>query len=177
MSLGAVLKVLSGSGTSGMVGPGVGARRCDKQLLMSVDDREGCHPSVLEPCSVSGENLCQVKLLVNTKEDNKPQWPDSRRLQRFRCNSWVPESLLNDFLAWFGASSHKPVGIALHTQSFFELSGWAMSCCVALLGYDARGFYLLLFVWVLFTLWNAWKKCRSWSSICCFFSVMWLLWV
>jgi len=51
----------------------VGARRCDKQLLMSVDDREGCHPSVLEPCSVSGENLCQVKLLVNTKEDNKPQ--------------------------------------------------------------------------------------------------------
>lgn len=73
MSLDAVLKVLNGNSMSGMVGPGVGARRYDKQLLMSVDDREGCHPSALKPYSVSGENLCQVKLLVNTKEDNEPE--------------------------------------------------------------------------------------------------------
>lgn len=182
MSLGAVLKVLNGNGMSGMVGPGVGARRYDKQLLMSVDDREGCRPSALKPCSVSGENLCQVKLPMNTEEDNKPEWPDSRRWQRFWCNSWVPESLLIDFLAWFGASSHKTVGYcsphsvcsdcsrAIWAEAYFELSGWAVFCCVALLGCDTRGFYLLPFVWVLFTLWNAWKRCCSWSSTCCFFS-------
>lgn len=48
-----------------MVGPGVGARNCcDKQLLMSVDDRENCNPCVLKPCSVSEEDLCQVKMAV-----------------------------------------------------------------------------------------------------------------
>lgn len=61
MLLDAILKVLNGNSMSEMVGPGVGARNCcDKQLPMSVDDRDNYNPSVLKPCSVSEENLCQV---------------------------------------------------------------------------------------------------------------------
>lgn len=41
MLLDEILKVLNGSSTSGIVGPGVGARNCcEEQLPMSVDDRE-----------------------------------------------------------------------------------------------------------------------------------------
>lgn len=65
MLLDAILKVLNGDSMSEMVGPGVGARNsCDKELPMLVDDRENCTPSVLKLCSVSEENLCQVKISV-----------------------------------------------------------------------------------------------------------------
>lgn len=65
MLLDAILKVLNVNSTSETVGPGVGARNCcDKQLPISVDDKENCNPSVLKPCSVSEENLCQVKISV-----------------------------------------------------------------------------------------------------------------
>lgn len=50
--LDAILKVLNGLNVSEVVGPSMGARSCcDKQLLMSVDDRENI-THVLGSCGV-----------------------------------------------------------------------------------------------------------------------------
>lgn len=63
--LDAILKVLNGLNVSEMVGLGIGARNCcDKQLLMSVDDRKNSNPCFGKPFSVSEENVCQVKIPV-----------------------------------------------------------------------------------------------------------------
>lgn len=55
--LDAILKILNGLSVLEVVGPGIGARNCNcnKQLLMSVDDRENYNPYLGKLCSVSEE--------------------------------------------------------------------------------------------------------------------------
>lgn len=60
-----ILKVLNGFNVLEMVGPSMGARNCcDKQLLMSVDDRDNCNPCFGKLSSVPEENVCQIKVSV-----------------------------------------------------------------------------------------------------------------
>lgn len=64
--LDAILKIFNGFSVSEVVEPGMHARNCNcnKQLLMSVDDRQNYNPCFGKLCGVSEENVCQVRIPV-----------------------------------------------------------------------------------------------------------------
>lgn len=117
MLLDAILEVWNGSSTSEVVGSGVGARICcDKQLLMSVDDKENCNPSALKPCSIPEEKSLPGKISVKTPKMIATQYapqerPDCRSSQRLQDDFECQKTSLNWFcfvLVFFCAVCHKP---------------------------------------------------------------------
>lgn len=72
--LDAILKILNGLSVSEMVGPGMHARNYNfnKQLLMSVGDRENYKPCFGKLCGASEENVCQVKIAVKHQRRYQP---------------------------------------------------------------------------------------------------------
>lgn len=73
---------------------------CDKQLPMSVDDKENCSPSALKPCSIPEEKSLPGKISVKTPEMIATQYapqerPDCRSSQRLQDDFECQKTSLN----------------------------------------------------------------------------------